>query len=158
MAEMERMKRATIRRCLLGFDLARCCSLKSPRRIVLSTDRARGHNFGLIAALANLGNGYRLSMRHLSVWIVEFIKLLIGQRPHPLSTQCPICQQTVHLHVNRAGRRHVFGHARGLYQGCRLCKHYVGRIKCLGSGARMLFDPHPNERQYFKLPDSLLEK
>jgi hypothetical protein len=76
-------------------------------------------------------------MRHLSVWVVEFIKLLVGRRIHPLLTQCPICQQTVHLHVNRAGRRHVFAHARGLYEGCRLCKHYVGKIKCLGSGALM---------------------
>ena len=82
-------------------------------------------------------------IRHLSVWVVEFIKLLVGRRPHPLLTQCPICQQTVHLHVNRAGRRHVFAHARGLYEGCRLCKHYAGKIKCLGSGALMIFDPHP---------------
>jgi hypothetical protein len=96
-------------------------------------------------------------MRHLSVWLVEFIKLLVGRRPHPLLTQCPICQQTVHLHVNRAGRRHVFAHARGLYEGCRLCKHYAGKIKCLGSGALMIFEPHPNEHQRFKLPDSLLE-
>ena len=97
-------------------------------------------------------------MRHFYVWVVEFIKLLVGRRIHPLLTQCPICQQTVHLHVNRAGRRHVFAHARGLYEGCRLCKHYVGKIKCLGSGALMLFDPRPNEHQRFKLPDSLLEK
>jgi hypothetical protein len=97
-------------------------------------------------------------MRDLSVWVVELIKLLIGRRLHPLLTQCPMCQQTVHLHVNRAGRRHAFGHARGLYEGCRLCKHYVGRFKCLGSGALMLFDPRPNEPQRFKLPDSLLEK
>jgi hypothetical protein len=53
--------------------------------------------------------------------------------------------------------RHVFAHARGLYEGCRLYKHYVGKIKCLGSGALMIFDPHPNEHQRFKLPDSLLE-
>ena len=97
-------------------------------------------------------------MRYLSVWVVEFIKLLIGRRLHPLLTECPICRQSVHLHVNRAGRRHVFGHARGLYEGCRLCKHYVGRIKCLGSGALMLFDPRPDEHQRFKLPDSLFEK
>jgi hypothetical protein len=123
--------------------------------------RRRCHNFGLIAVLSNvLETDLAASpMRHLfSVWVVELIKLLIGRRLHPLLTQCPICQQTVHLHVNRAGRRHVFGHARGLYEGCRLCKHYVGRINCLGSGALMLFDPRPNEHQRFKLPDSLLEK
>ena len=46
-------------------------------------------------------------MRHISVWVVEFIKLLGGQRLHPIATQCPICQQMVQLHVNKAGRRHV---------------------------------------------------
>jgi hypothetical protein len=97
-------------------------------------------------------------MRYLSVWLVEFIKLLGRRRPHPICTQCPMCGQRVQLHVNRAGRRHVFAHARGLYEGCRLCVHYVAKIKCLGSGARMIFDPRPNERQRFKLPDSLLEK
>ena len=35
----------------------------------------------------------------------------------------------------------MFAHARGLYEGCRLCKHYVGKLKCLGSGALMIFDP-----------------
>jgi hypothetical protein len=52
----------------------------------------------------------------------------------------------------------VFAHARGLYEGCRLCKHYVGKLKCLGSGSFMIFDPRPKEHQRFKLPDSLLEK
>jgi len=97
-------------------------------------------------------------MRHLPVWVAEFIKLLVGRQLHPLLSQCPICQQTVHLHINRAGRRHVFAHARGLYEGCRLCKHSVGKIKCLGSGALMIFNPRPNEHQRFKLPDSLLER
>jgi hypothetical protein len=36
--------------------------------------------------------------------------------------------------------------------------HYVAKIKCLGSGSRPIFDPHPNERQRFKLPDLLVEK
>jgi hypothetical protein len=62
------------------------------------------------------------------------------------------------LHVNKAGRRHVFTHARGLYEGCSLCVHYVAKIKCLGSGAMMIFDPRPNEHERFKVPDSLLEK
>jgi hypothetical protein len=96
-------------------------------------------------------------MRHWSVWVVEFIKLLVRRRPYPLLTQCPICQQTVHLHINRAGRRHAFAHARGLYDGCRLCKHSVGKIKCLGSGALMIFDPRPNEHQRFRLPNSSLK-
>jgi hypothetical protein len=52
----------------------------------------------------------------------------------------------------------VFAHARGLYEGCRLCKHYVGKLKCLGSDTLMIFDPRPKEHQRFKLPDSLLEK
>jgi hypothetical protein len=67
-------------------------------------------------------------MRHLSAWVAEFIKLLVGRRLHPLLTQCPICQPTVHLHINRAGRQHVFADACGLYEGCRLCKHYVGKV------------------------------
>jgi hypothetical protein len=90
-------------------------------------------------------------MRHFYVWVVEFIKLLVGRRNHPLLTQCPICQQTVRLHVNRAGRQHVLAHARGLYEGCRLCVHYVAKIKCLDSGAVMIFDPRPNEHERFKL-------
>ena len=58
-------------------------------------------------------------MRHLSVWVIEFFKLLGGQRLRPLTAQCPICQQMVRLHLNRAGRRHVFAHARALYEGAR---------------------------------------
>jgi hypothetical protein len=121
---------------------------------------ARRHNFGPMEVLSNVlqSNLAVSTMPHLSVWVAEFIKLLVGRRLHPLLTQCPICRQKVHLHVNRAGRRHVFSHARGLYEGCQLCKHSVGKIKCLGSGALMIFDPRPNERQRFKLPDSLLEK
>jgi hypothetical protein len=52
----------------------------------------------------------------------------------------------------------VFAHARGLYEGCRLCVHSVAEIKCLGSGNLMIFDPRPNERERFKLPKSLLEE
>jgi hypothetical protein len=94
----------------------------------------------------------------LSVWVIEFIKLLGGRRLHPLETQCPICQQMVRLHVNKAGRRHAYGHARELYEGARLSLHYAANTKCDGSGSRKLFDPHPNERQHFKLPNSLAEK
>ena len=98
---------------------------------------------------------WEVHMRHLFVWVVEFIKFLGGRRLHPLVTQCPICQQTVRLHVNKAGRRHVFTHARSLYEGCRLCVHFVAKVKCLGSGTVMTFDPRPDEHQRFKLPDSL---
>ncbi len=102
------------------------------------------------------------AIRYLGVWIVEFVKLLVtklvgGQRLHPLLTQCPICQQKVRLHVDNSGRRHVFAHARGLYEGCRIRVHYVARIKCDGSGALLVFDPHPNEHQRFKLPEPLRE-
>jgi hypothetical protein len=98
-------------------------------------------------------------MRHFSVWVVEFIKLLGGgRRLHPLTTQCPICQQVVRLHVNKAGRQHVFAHARALYDGSRISVHYVAKIKCVGSDSTMLFDPRPRENQRFKLPGSLLDQ
>jgi hypothetical protein len=66
----------------------------------------RCHNFGLIEVLSNvLETDLATSpMRHLSVWVVELIKLLTGRRPHPLLTQCPICQRAVHLHVLLAFR------------------------------------------------------
>ena len=97
-------------------------------------------------------------MRHLSVWVIEFIKLVGGRRLHPLMTQCPVCKQMVRLHVDKAGRRHVFAHARELYEEFRLSIHYAAKFKCVGSGSRRLFDPRPNERQRFKLPNSLLEE
>ncbi len=97
-------------------------------------------------------------MRHLSVWIIEFFKLLGGRRLHPLVAQCPICQQMVGLHVNKAGRQHVFAHARALYEGSRVSVHYAANIKCVGSDSLKRFDPRPNERQCFKLPSSLLEE
>ena len=40
----------------------------------------------------------------LSVWLVEFIKLLGGRRLHPLNAECPICHRMVRLHYNKAGR------------------------------------------------------
>jgi len=97
-------------------------------------------------------------MRHFSVWFVEFVKLLGGRRLHPLVTQCPICGQMVRLHADKAGRRHVYGHARELYEGSRLSVHYAAKMKCTGSGALKLFDPRPNEHQHFKLPNSLIEE
>jgi hypothetical protein len=95
-------------------------------------------------------------MRPFSVWIVEFFKLVGGRRLHPLRTPCPICGQMVRLHVDKAGRRHVFGHARALYEGSRFRVHYAAKTKCPGSGVTANFDPHPNEDQRFKLPNSLL--
>ena len=97
-------------------------------------------------------------MRLLSVWAMEFIKLLGGRRLHPVVTQCPICKQMVRLHVDKAGRQHVLGHARTLYEGSRLRVHYTAKIKCVGSGALKMFDPRPNEPQRFKLPHTLLEE
>jgi hypothetical protein len=99
-------------------------------------------------------------MRILSVWIVEFLKLLVRRRLHPLNAECPICHQMVRLHCDNAGRRHLIGHAReysrALYEGSRYRAHYAaGKIRCPGSGAPAKFDPRPNEDQHFKAPNSL---
>ena len=66
-------------------------------------------------------------MRYLSVWVIEFIKLVGGRRLHPLVTQCPVCQQMVRLHVNKAGRQHVYAHARDLYEASRFSVHLPPR-------------------------------
>ena len=95
-------------------------------------------------------------MHLFSLWVREFLKVLGRRRLHPLAAQCPICRQTVRLHVNRAGRRHMFGHARALYEGARLDVHHVAKAKCVGSKSVMVFDPRPGEQQRFKLPESLL--
>ncbi len=94
-------------------------------------------------------------MRILSVWLVEFIRLLGTRRLHPLNAECPICHQMVRLHYNRAGRRHLLAHARALYEGSRYCAHYAAKMKCLGSGTLVEFDPRPNENQRFNPPKSL---
>ena len=98
-------------------------------------------------------------MRILSVWILEFLKLLGRRRLHSINAECPICHQMIRLHHNKAGRRHVFAHARAtsraLYEGSRYGVHYAAKIKCLGSGALAKFDPRPNENQRFKPPKSL---
>ena len=100
-------------------------------------------------------------MRILSVWVFEFIRLLGRVRLHPLNAECPFCHQMVRLHHNRAGRRHLFAHARkysrALYEGSRYCAHYSAdyEMKCLGSGSPARFDPRPNENQRFKPPTSL---
>lgn len=95
-------------------------------------------------------------MQLFSLWVRETLKVLGGRRLHPLTTQCPFCQQSVRLHVNKAGRRHVFGHARALYEGARLHVHHVAKVKCVGSKSVKVFDPRPGEPQSFKLPESLL--
>lgn len=97
-------------------------------------------------------------MRYLSVWVVEFIKFIGRRRLYPLLTRCPVCQQLVRLHVNKAGRRHVFAHASELYDGARLSVHYAANYKCIGSGRRKLFNPRPNECQRFRLPNPLIER
>jgi len=55
----------------------------------------------------------------LSVWLIEFIKLVGGKRLHPLNAECPICHRMVRLHYNKAGRRHMFAHARVLVGAVR---------------------------------------
>jgi hypothetical protein len=95
-------------------------------------------------------------MKLLALWVREALKLLRGRRLHPLTTQCPICRQSVRLHVNKAGRRHVLGHAQALYDGARLDVHHVATVRCAGSKSVKVFDPHPDEQQRFKLPQSLL--
>ena len=94
-------------------------------------------------------------MHLLSVWVREFLKMVGGRRLHPLTTECPICRQSVRLHVNKGGRRHVLGHARVLYEGGRLDVHHVSEAECLGSQTMKFFDPRPNENHRFRLPDSL---
>jgi hypothetical protein len=95
-------------------------------------------------------------MQLFSLWVRESLKLLGGWQLHPLTTQCPICRQSVRLHVNKAGRRHVLEHARALYEDARLDVHHVAKVKCAGSKSVKVFDPRPGEQQRFKLPESLL--
>jgi hypothetical protein len=96
---------------------------------------------------------------NLSVWFVEFLKLIGRRRLHPVNAECPICQQMVRLHYKKAGRRHVLAHARAcsraLYQGSRYAVHYTAKLRCTGSGALAKFDPRPNEGQHFKAPKAL---
>jgi hypothetical protein len=42
-------------------------------------------------------------VRNLSVWVVEFLKLLGRRRLHPVNAECPICQQMVRLHIEKRG-------------------------------------------------------
>jgi hypothetical protein len=111
-----------------------------------------------VGACWKVASNEEANMRPLSVWIIEFFKLVGGRRLHPIETQCPICRQMVRLHVDQAGRRHVFAHARALYEGSRFSVHYAAQTRCDGSGSPKLFDPRPNEDQHFKLPSPLLEE
>jgi hypothetical protein len=106
-----------------------------------------------------VGTSHEATMRIFSVWVFEFLKL-IGRRPlYPLNAECPICRQMVRMHYNKAGRRHLFAHARAysraLYEGYRYGAHYSAKMKCVGSGAVATFDPRPNEKQRFGTPKSL---
>ena len=109
------------------------------------------------AELAHEDSGARRQgkMQLLFLWVREALKVLGGRGQYPLTTQCPICRQSVRLHVNKAGRRHVLGHAQALYEGARLDVHHVAKIRCAGSKSVKVFDPHPGEQQRFKLPESL---
>jgi len=113
------------------------------------------HTTALQLALDTRG---KAAMR-LSVWLIEFIKLLRGTRLHPLNAECPICHRMVRLHYNKAGRRHMLAHARAysraLYEGSRYCAHYRAKMKCIGSGMLAKFEPRPNEAQHFNPPKSL---
>ena len=113
------------------------------------------------AAVYKFDNDHEATMRILSVWVVELIKLLGRQQLHPLNAKCPMCHQMVRLHYNYAGRRHLLAHARAcsraLYEGSRYCVHYTANIRCLGSGAPAQFDPRPNEDLHFKAPKSLVQ-
>jgi len=105
------------------------------------------------------GHRNEATMRILSVWVFEFLKLVGRRRLHPLNAECPFCHQMVQLHYNKAGRRHLFAHARAysraLYEGAHYGAHYSAEIKCLGSGMVATFDPRPNEKQRFSTPKSL---
>ena len=130
--------------------------------VILTTRISAGlllFRIALTAAVRRFDNDDETTMRILSVWVLEFIKLLGRRRLHSLNAECPICHQMVRLHYNKAGRRHLFAHARAysrtLYEGSRYRAHYTAKIKCVGSGMLATFDPRPNESQQFKLPKSL---
>jgi hypothetical protein len=99
------------------------------------------------------------TVHRLSIWIVEFIKLVGRRRLHRVNAECPVCHQMVSLHYRKSGRRHVVAHARAcsraLYDGSQYAVHYTAKLKCLGSGMLAKFDPRPNENQYFNPPRSL---
>jgi len=97
-------------------------------------------------------------MRHLSVWLIELLKIFGERRLHPLAAQCPFCGQMVRLHLNKAGRRHMLGHARALYEGSEFFVHYAAKTRCAGSRKPKIFHPRPNEHERFRLPNSLFRK
>jgi hypothetical protein len=105
-----------------------------------------------------VGNCREQNVRVFSVWVLELVKLVVRRRLYPLNAECPICHQMVRLHYNKAGRRHLFAHARALYEGSRYGVHYHAKVKCAGSGARTAFNPHPQEMQRFRLPNNVFDE
>ena len=67
----------------------------------------------------------------------------------------------VRLRYNKAGRQHMFAHARAysraLYEGSRYCAHHSAKMKCIGSGMLAKFDPRPTEPERFDIPKFLTE-
>jgi hypothetical protein len=154
---------------IVGYDFLPAGAATSPRLrrfVTLPVDSAvqlsgrRGCRSGPSRTRSGqAGTSHEATMRIFSVWVFEFLKL-IGRRPlYPLNAECPICHQMVRMHYNKAGRRHLFAHARAysraLYEGYRYGAHYSAKMKCVGSGAIATFDPRPNEKQHFGTPKSL---
>jgi hypothetical protein len=72
------------------------------------------------------------------VWVIEFIELLGSGRVHPLSAECPICHQTLHLHYDGGGRRHLISPARArslLYIKVSLRRALSGRTSDVSAQA-----------------------
>ena len=91
-------------------------------------------------------------MRLLSVWVIEFLKLIGRRRLHPLNAECPFCHQMVRLHHNKAGRRHLFAHARAtsraLYEGSRYDAHYAAATSAGAEIVRELANTEYGSREY----------
>jgi hypothetical protein len=142
----------------------RVCAVLLLYQLIPPSNYWRGTAADLCRPVAGGGSGqagtsHEATMRIFSVWVFEFLKL-IGRRPlYPLNAECPICRQMVRMHYNKAGRRHLFAHARAysraLYEGYRYGAHYSAKMKCVGSGTLATFDPRPNEKQRFGTPKSL---
>jgi hypothetical protein len=86
----------------------------------------------------------------LSVWLIEVIKLLGGRRLHPLNAECPFCHRMVRLHYNKAGRRHLFAHARAYSRAVRRVSVLLAKMKCVGSDMLAKFDPRPERSAVFQ--------
>ena len=95
----------------------------------------------------------------LHVWLIEFIKLVGRRWLQPLNAECPICHRMVRLRYNKAGRQHMFAHARAYSRAlCKgYCAHYSAKMKYIGSGMLAKFDPRPTEPERFDIPKFLTE-